>query len=147
VRLPVARKTPAADGVLTLTLEHPEGRRLPSWSPGAHPDLVPGNGMTRQFPLGGDRSGAFRYRADVLREPAGRGGPAYIHDVLQAGDLAGPGGPRNNFPLVPSPAEEITMPGYIPAAPVPEPAAAQFAAATQTPPFPAAAHPRAANTA
>ena len=33
VRLPVARKTPAAGGVLTLTLEHPEGRRLPSWSP------------------------------------------------------------------------------------------------------------------
>ena len=29
------------------------------------------------------------------------------------------------------------MPGYIPAAPVPEPAAAQFAAATANPPFPA----------
>ena len=39
------------------------------------------------------------------------------------------------------------MPGYIPAAPVPEPAAAQFAAATAHPPFPAAAHPRAATTA
>ena len=39
--------------------------------------------MTRQFPLGGDRSDAFRYRVGVLREPAGRGGPAYIHDVLQ----------------------------------------------------------------
>jgi hypothetical protein len=39
------------------------------------------------------------------------------------------------------------MPGYIPAAPVPEPAAAQFAAATANPPFPADARPHAANTA
>ena len=89
VRLRVAGKTPAAGGVLTLTLEHPEGRRLPSWSPGAHPDLVPGNGMTRQFPLGGDRSGAFRYRAGVLREPAGRGGSAYIHGPRLRGPVPG----------------------------------------------------------
>jgi hypothetical protein len=99
--------------------------------------------MIRQFSLCGDRSDAFQYRVGVLREPAGRGGSAYIHDVLQAGDLAGLGGLRNNFPPVPSSAEEITMPGYIPTAPVPEPAAAQFAAATANPPFLAAAHPRA----
>jgi ferredoxin-NADP reductase len=103
VRLRVARKTPVADGVLTLTLEHPEGRRLPSWSPGAHLDLVLDNGMTRQFSLCGDRFDAFQYRVGVLREPAGRGGSAYVHDVLQVGDLVGLGGPRNNFPLVPSP--------------------------------------------
>ena len=39
------------------------------------------------------------------------------------------------------------MPGHILAAPVPEPAAAQFATATANPPFPADAHPRAANLA
>jgi ferredoxin-NADP reductase len=37
----------------------------------------------------------------VLREPAGRGGSAYVHDELRPGDLVGVGGPRNNFPLVP----------------------------------------------
>ena len=85
VRLRVARKTPAADGVLTLTLEHPEGRRLPArtWT------LVLDNGMTRQFSLCGDRSDAFRYRAGVLREPAGRGGPAYIHGPRLRGPVPG----------------------------------------------------------
>ena len=67
VRLRVARKTPVADGVLTLTLEHPEGRRLPSWSPGAHLDLVLDNGMTRQFSLCGDRFDAFQYRVGAPR--------------------------------------------------------------------------------
>ncbi len=38
----------------------------------------------------------------MLREPDGRGGSAFVHDELAVGDLVGVGGPRNNFPLVPS---------------------------------------------
>ncbi len=45
---------------------------------------------------------AHSYRVGVLREPAGRGGSAYVHDEMQPGDRVGVGGPRNNFPLVPS---------------------------------------------
>ena len=60
------------------------------------------NGLTRQYSLCGDRWDPFTYRVGVLREPAGRGGSAFVHDELAVGDLVGVGGPRNNFPLVPS---------------------------------------------
>jgi ferredoxin-NADP reductase len=102
VQLRVTDKTPVADGVVTLTLEDLGDRRLPSWTPGAHVDLALANGLTRQYSLCGDRFDPFRYRIAVLREPGGRGGSAYVHDVLQVGDVVGLGGPRNNFPLAPS---------------------------------------------
>ncbi len=100
--LVVADKSAAADGVVTLTLVHPAGGRLPDWTPGAHIDLVLPDGTTRQYSLCGDRWDAFRYRVAVLREPRSRGGSAYIHDRLRPGDSLGAGGPRNNFPLVPA---------------------------------------------
>jgi ferredoxin-NADP reductase len=102
VSLEVVTKTPAADGVVSLTLARPDGHRLPDWTPGAHIDLVLPTGSTRQYSLCGDRFDAHTYRIGVLREPDGRGGSAYVHDVLAPGDLVGVGGPRNNFPLVPS---------------------------------------------
>ena len=98
----VVGKTPVADGVVTLTLAAPDGGRLPDWSPGAHVDLTLDNGLTRQYSLCGDRWDPAEYRVGVLREPAGRGGSAHVHDVLRVGDLVGVGGPRNNFPLVPA---------------------------------------------
>ncbi len=98
----VAGKREEADGVVTLTLVAPDGGRLPDWTPGAHVDLVLPTGLTRQYSLCGDRWDAYSYRVGVLREPAGRGGSAYVHDRLHPGDLVGIGGPRNNFPLVPS---------------------------------------------
>jgi ferredoxin-NADP reductase len=103
VTLQVTAKTPVADEVTALDLRHPQGRRLPSWAPGAHIDLLLGNGMTRQYSLCGDRFDPYSYRVGVLREPAGRGGSVHVHDELRVGDSVGLGGPRNNFPLVPSP--------------------------------------------
>jgi ferredoxin-NADP reductase len=102
-RLRVTATAPVADGILALTLADEHGRRLPAWTPGAHLDLFLGNGAVRQYSLCGDRADPFRYRVAVLREPAGRGGSAYVHDELRPGDLLGYGGPRNAFPLVPAP--------------------------------------------
>ncbi|MGS2644491.1 2Fe-2S iron-sulfur cluster-binding protein [Streptosporangium sp. LJ11] len=100
--LRVATKTQVADGVVALTLEHRSGGRLPDWTPGAHVDLILPNGLTRQYSLCGDRWDPRTYRIGVLREPEGRGGSAYVHDVLAEGETVAIGGPRNNFPLVPS---------------------------------------------
>lgn len=102
VTLRVAAKEVASDGVVVLTLRHPDGARLPDWAPGAHVDLILPTGAVRQYSLCGDRFDAFRYRVGVLREPDGRGGSAYVHDVLAVGHTVGVGGPRNHFPLVPS---------------------------------------------
>ena len=102
IRLRVADKTPVAEGVVAVVLEHPDGLRLPDWTPGAHIDVVLGS-HHRQYSLCGDRFDPFTYRIAVLREHAGRGGSAYVHDTLAVGDLLAIGGPRNAFPLVPSP--------------------------------------------
>jgi ferredoxin-NADP reductase len=98
----VASRTVIADGVLEVILEHPDGRRLPPWAPGAHIDLVLPDGRIRQYSLCGDRCDAYRYRIGVLRKPAGRGGSAWIHAELALGQVLGFGGPRNHFPLVPA---------------------------------------------
>lgn len=100
--LRVVGKQVQADGVLTLDLAAPSGGRLRDWTPGSHVDLVLPNGLTRQYSLCGDRFDPTTYRVGVLLEPESRGGSAYVHRELAVGDVVGIGGPRNNFPLVPS---------------------------------------------
>jgi ferredoxin-NADP reductase len=100
--LRVIGKTLVADDVLTLELAAPSGGRLRDWTPGSHIDLLLPNGLTRQYSLCGDRWDPSTYRIGVLREPAGHGGSAFVHDELAGGDVVGVAGPRNNFPLVPS---------------------------------------------
>lgn len=102
VTLEISTKEPVAEGVVALTLVHPTGARLPDWTPGSHIDVMLPDGTTRQYSLCGDRWDAYAYRIAVLREPASRGGSAYVHDRLRPGDRVGMGGPRNHFPLVPS---------------------------------------------
>lgn len=102
LELQVESVTPAADGVLAITLRDPSGRRLPDWAPGAHIDLVLPGGLVRQYSLCGDRWDSTRYRVGVLREDAGRGGSVWVHDTLRPGDLLEIGGPRNTFPLRPA---------------------------------------------
>lgn len=98
----VTAKHARADDVVSLQLSAPTGGRLRDWTPGSHIDLVLPTGLTRQYSLCGDRWDPSSYRVGVLREPLSRGGSSYVHDHLQVGDLVGVGGPRNNFPLVPS---------------------------------------------
>ncbi|MFK0007819.1 PDR/VanB family oxidoreductase [Paenarthrobacter sp. NPDC090520] len=102
LKLVVGAKIKAADGVVALTLNHPGGRRLPDWTPGAHIDVVLPTGTSRQYSLCGDRWDPYSYRIAVLHEDHGRGGSAYIHHDLTEGAVLGLGGPRNNFPLAPS---------------------------------------------
>ena len=100
--LTVRDRSVVSDGVVALTLARPDGARLPDWAPGAHIDLLLGNGATRQYSLCGDRWDAHSYRIGVLREPDGRGGSAFVHDVLEPGTRVGLGGPRNHFTMAPS---------------------------------------------
>lgn len=95
----VHKITPAADGVVTVTIG-PAGRsELPPWQPGAHVDLcLPG--FVRQYSLCGNPDDRSSYRLGVLREVASRGGSRYVHDQLRAGDRLAIRGPRNRFPLV-----------------------------------------------
>jgi ferredoxin-NADP reductase len=93
-----------ADGVVSLRLEDPDGAALPEWEPGAHLDLRLPSGVVRQYSLCGDPADTSAYTVAVLREEAGRGGSAEIHDTALVGREVTIRGPRNRFPLVPAPA-------------------------------------------
>ena len=99
----MAAKQEAADGVVTLILREVGDHPLPSWEPGAHVDLIMDQVPTRQYSLCGDPAESHQFRLGVLRDADGRGSSKYVHDQLQAGDVVRIRGPRNNFPLVPSP--------------------------------------------
>ncbi|WP_239064195.1 cytochrome P450 [Streptomyces sp. SID7958] len=105
--LEVTGRTEASDGVVALSLSHPDGGDLPPWKAGAHIDVhVPnGNGepWVRQYSLSSDPEDRTTYRVGVLREPAGRGGSAAVHDALTVGSRVTVSWPRNNFRLLPSP--------------------------------------------
>ncbi|HLU28253.1 ferredoxin-NADP reductase [Actinomadura hallensis] len=101
VRMTVAAKELLTSDIVQLTLV--ADREVPEWEPGAHIDLVLGDGLVRQYSLCGDPADRGRLQVAVLREPGGRGGSRHVHDVLAVGDEVGVRGPRNNFPLEPAP--------------------------------------------
>ena len=103
LRLRVAARTVGAEGVVVLELRDPVGADLPAWTPGAHVDLVLPGGMTRQYSLCSDPADRSTWQLGVLREPAGRGGSAWVHDQLREGMDVDVRGTRNHFELVPSP--------------------------------------------
>jgi ferredoxin-NADP reductase len=101
--LRVAAVTREADAVVSLTLRHPQGRDVPAWEPGAHIDVHLPSRRIRQYSLCGDPRDLREYRIAVLREQAGRGGSAEIHDVPLTGKQLMVQGPRNHFQLRDSP--------------------------------------------
>lgn len=102
-KLVVHARGQAAEGVVVLDLCDPAGAELPEWTPGAHVDLVLGGDLVRQYSLCGDPAERTTWRIAVLREPAGRGGSAYVHNELHPGTAVLVRGPRNHFPLHPAP--------------------------------------------
>lgn len=96
----VVGKEQVADGVVRLVLRRSCGEGFPAWEPGAHVDLVLDEDLVRQYSLCGDPGRSDVLEVAVLREPAGRGGSAFVHDKVEVGDRLRIRGPRNNFPLV-----------------------------------------------
>lgn len=96
----IGRKAPVAHEVMTLSLMQNDSAPLPHVAPGSHVELRLPGGLARQYSLCGDPADRGAWRVAVLREPDGRGGSAYIHDVLAEGDELIVSEPRNHFPLV-----------------------------------------------
>lgn len=101
--LVVQEKEFAADGVVVITLRHPLDEPLPTWTPGAHVDLLLSPGLERQYSLCGDPADRSAWRIAVLRESDGRGGSAFVHEQLETGGKIEVRGPRNHFGLLPAP--------------------------------------------
>lgn len=108
LNLRVLARRDESEGVISLLLGHPDGGELPRWKAGAHIDLhIPqgadGEPLVRQYSLCGDPQDRTTYRVGVLKEAAGRGGSAGIHESISPGDTVTVSWPRNNFRLTPSP--------------------------------------------
>ncbi|MFA1542504.1 PDR/VanB family oxidoreductase [Actinomadura monticuli] len=89
-----------ADGVVGLTLGAVDGGDLPPWRPGAHVDVVLGEGLVRQYSLCGDPAETRVWRIGVLKE--GPGSTA-VHERVRPGDRLVTRGPRNHFVLEDAP--------------------------------------------
>jgi ferredoxin-NADP reductase len=101
--LVVRRRDVSADGVVAVTLVHPDGADLPEWAPGAHIDVMMTPSLVRQYSLCGDTANRAEWRVGVLLDPDSRGGSQFVHDKLHDGTSVRVRGPRNHFPLVSSP--------------------------------------------
>lgn len=95
----VVTRLDAAMDVVLLTLSPTDGTELPAWRPGAHIDVLLGNGITRQYSLCGDPADRRSYTIGVLNAPASRGGSRYVHEHLFEGAELTIRGPRNHFEL------------------------------------------------
>jgi ferredoxin-NADP reductase len=118
--LAVANRTPAADGVVSLTLRRPDGGTLPPWTPGAHIDVLldsAAGDLIRQYSLCGRPEERGVWQIAVLREPHSRGGSAHVHDHLREGSTVRVRGPRNNFPLRPA-ARQLFVAGGVGITPI-----------------------------
>ena len=101
--LVIERRDDVADGVVALTLAHPAGDELPGWTPGAHVDLLLGDGLVRQYSLCSSPVDRGRWRIGVLLAPDTRGGSKFVHEKLLDGERVRVRGPRNHFPIVSAP--------------------------------------------
>ncbi len=121
-RVRVASVTRVADDIVKLRLAAPDGRPLPRWTPGSHIDVECGTpDLSRQYSLCGDPDEAGVFEIAVLREAeaeGGRGGSAWIHANVKAGDWLKIRGPRNHFRLDESATALIFVAGGIGITPI-----------------------------
>jgi ferredoxin-NADP reductase len=99
----VDSKILVAEGVVAITLRQLDDSPFPPWEPGSHIDLIIDGARTRQYSLCGNVHDRRAWRLGILRDPHGGGSSLYVHDRVEVGDTVRVRGPRNHFPLVPSP--------------------------------------------
>lgn len=106
----IADEVPA---VVSLRLERSNGQPMAPFIPGAHVELQIPNGSRRSYSICSDPKDLSHYRLGVLREPKSRGGSAYIHDRLEAGDVLLMSEPKSSFGLAPDAARHVFIAGGI----------------------------------
>ena len=98
--LRVAAVRELAAGIRLFELIGVDGHALPGWSAGAHLRLHLAPGLVRSYSLCNTPLQRDRYVIAVKREPASRGGSAWMHEQVEQGSLLGASAPSNAFPLV-----------------------------------------------
>ncbi|MBB5392316.1 MULTISPECIES: PDR/VanB family oxidoreductase [unclassified Herbaspirillum] len=100
-------------GIRIFELAGAGGAPLPPYAPGAHIDVTLGNGLVRQYSLCCRQPSPAAYRIAVKREPASRGGSAWLHETAATGDILQIGAPRNAFGLATGAGPHLLLAGGI----------------------------------
>lgn len=114
----VTRAELAAEDIRLFELCAPSGGDLPEFTAGAHISIKTPDGLERKYSLCNDPAERGSYVIAVKREAAGRGGSISMFDRVKAGDQLKITAPRNDFPLVPSPAGYTLIAGGIGITPI-----------------------------
>lgn len=109
----VKAKREEAKDIAGFTLVDPHGRELPTFTAGAHIDVLTGNGIIRQYSLCNSSTDTHEYRIGVLREVDSRGGSVAMHDSINEGDFIQISAPRNQFPLAEQASKSLLLAGGI----------------------------------
>ena len=103
----------AGADIRVFELTSADGAPLPAYTAGAHLDLTLGNGLVRQYSLCCRAPSPDRYRIAVKRDPASRGGSAWLHEQAAVGTTLEIGLPRNAFGLGKSADPHLLLAGGI----------------------------------
>ncbi|BEV13650.1 PDR/VanB family oxidoreductase [Herbaspirillum sp. DW155] len=98
LRVRAVRK--AAADIRLFELVSADGNALPPWSPGAHLRLHLPHGLVRAYSLCNTPQQRDCYVIAVKREPASRGGSAFLHEQVEEGATLTAAPPVNAFPLL-----------------------------------------------
>ena len=85
--------------IKSFELVDPAGALLPEFTAGSHVDVTLPNGLVRSYSLLNDPRDRDRYVIAVLREEAGGGGSAWVHESLKPGDVISITEPQNRFEI------------------------------------------------
>ena len=118
IELRVARIEQVTPRIRLFELVSLNGDPLPDFTAGSHIDVELGNGDERSYSLLNDQGETGRYVIAVLREAEGRGGSAWMHDVLRDGDVIRATPPENDFRLSEAGDHHILIAGGIGITPI-----------------------------
>jgi phthalate 4,5-dioxygenase reductase component len=107
-----------AQDIFMFELRHPLGSDLPEFTSGAHVSVQTPNGFLRKYSLCNDPSERDRYLIAVQKDPASRGGSTSMAADVKVGTELLISEPRNDFPLVKSPAGYTFVAGGIGITPI-----------------------------
>ncbi|WP_213738721.1 PDR/VanB family oxidoreductase [Bradyrhizobium sp. dw_411] len=107
-----------AEDIFTFELRPAEDTALPSFTAGAHTEILMQDGLERSYSLVNPQHETHRYVVAVARDPQSRGGSKFMCDTLRPGQELQITAPSNDFELDESAAETILIAGGIGITPI-----------------------------